>query len=106
MTSSILNSFTRAAGAAQRVISLMDNLPDIDPESGTTYLPSIGVQLVTSSQWICCWWAFTMRIGKPVTTVKGDIRLEGVNFHYQMRPGNTFVHFSLSPSFVDVCAFH
>lgn len=55
----ILNSFTRAAGAAQRVISLMDNLPDIDPESGT-----------------------------PVTTVKGDIRLEGVNFHYQMRPDN------------------
>jgi ABC-type multidrug transport system fused ATPase/permease subunit len=37
----------------------MDNLPDIDPESG-----------------------------KVVTTVRGDIKLEKVSFFYQMRPDN------------------
>ena len=30
----VLTEFTRAAGAAQRVISLMDALPDIQPNSG------------------------------------------------------------------------
>ena len=30
----VMNSFTKAAGAAQRVLSLMDSLPDIDPNSG------------------------------------------------------------------------
>jgi ABC-type multidrug transport system fused ATPase/permease subunit len=55
----ILTSFTRAAGAAQRVISLMDNLPDIDPTCGTL-----------------------------VTEVRGEIKLEDVSFHYQMRPDN------------------
>jgi ATP-binding cassette subfamily B protein len=29
-----MNSFTKAAGAAQRVLSLMDSLPDIDPNAG------------------------------------------------------------------------
>jgi ABC-type multidrug transport system fused ATPase/permease subunit len=30
----VMNSFTKAAGAAQRVLSLMDSLPDIDPNAG------------------------------------------------------------------------
>ena len=32
--SGILNSFTRAAGAAERVLSVLDLKPDIDPKSG------------------------------------------------------------------------
>eukprot|EP00667_Euglena_gracilis_P002229 EG_transcript_2227 len=53
----IINAFTRAAGAAQRVLSLMDLKPDIDPDGGEC-LPG----------------------------VKGEVRLEDVDFHYQMRP--------------------
>ncbi|CAM6128591.1 unnamed protein product [Calypogeia fissa] len=54
---SVLMSLTRAAGAAQRVLSLVDALPDIDPNAGT-----------------------------PVSSLDGEIRLEDVHFHYQMRP--------------------
>ena len=56
---SVLNNFTRASGAAQRVLTLMDNLPDIDPRGGV-----------------------------ELSTVKGDIVLDNVCFHYQMRPDN------------------
>ena len=31
---SVVSSFTRAGGAAQRVMSLLDNMPDIDSSSG------------------------------------------------------------------------
>lgn len=55
----VLNSFTRAAGAAQRVLSLMDNLPDIDPHAG-----------------------------RVVESVRGEFRFEKVQFFYQMRPDN------------------
>ncbi len=51
----VLNSFTRAGGAAQRVLSLMDNQPDINPD-----------------------------VGEIVTDVKGDIELRDVNFFYQV----------------------
>jgi hypothetical protein len=54
---SVLNSFTRASGAAQRVLTLMDNLPDIDPNSGI----------------------------KP-DAIHGDIKINDLYFHYQMRP--------------------
>ncbi|KAL2630546.1 hypothetical protein R1flu_015232 [Riccia fluitans] len=54
---SVLMSLTRAAGAAQRVLSLVDALPDIDPNAGTM-----------------------------VSTLEGDIKLQNVHFHYQMRP--------------------
>lgn len=54
---SVLMSLTRAAGAAQRVLSLVDALPDIDPNAGT-----------------------------PVSTLEGEIILDDVHFHYQMRP--------------------
>ncbi|BFI16174.1 protein MpABC65 [Marchantia polymorpha subsp. ruderalis] len=54
---SVLMSLTRAAGAAQRVLSLVDALPDIDPNAGTM-----------------------------VSTLDGEIKLEDVKFHYQMRP--------------------
>lgn len=54
----VLTSFTRAGGAAQRVLSLMDNCPDIDPDQG------------------------------DVITFQGNISLKNVHFHYQMRPEN------------------
>eukprot|EP00898_Chlorokybus_atmophyticus_P005089 jgi/Chlat1/5581/Chrsp369S00851 len=54
---SVLTSLTRAAGAAQRVLSLVDALPDIDPFSGT-----------------------------KASAVKGDLQMDNVRFVYQMRP--------------------
>lgn len=56
---SVLNSFTRAAGAAQRVLTLMDNQPDLDP-----------------------------LLGKPVTHIVGDLKMNDVHFVYQQRPDN------------------
>ncbi len=55
----IVTSFTRAAGAAQRVFGLMDSLPDIDISKGKS---------ISASQ------------------IHGDIKLENVSFCYQMRP--------------------
>ena len=54
----VLTSFTRAGGAAQRVLSLMDNCPDIDAEKGEEI------------------------------DFQGEVELENVEFHYQMRPDN------------------
>lgn len=53
----VVSSFTRAGGAAQRVMSLLDNMPDIDPN-----------------------------VGEKVVSIKGDVQLENVHFYYQMRP--------------------
>lgn len=55
----LLNEFTRAAGAAQRVLSLIDHRPDIDTEAG-------------------------MPLGDDF---KPRIELRGVRFAYQTRPG-------------------
>mmetsp|Transcript_50662 Transcript_50662/g.126127 ORF Transcript_50662/g.126127 Transcript_50662/m.126127 type:complete len:946 (+) Transcript_50662:91-2928(+) len=55
----MVTSFTRAAGAAQRVFSLMDSLPDIDTNIGRDV---------------------------PAGDLRGAIRLETVGFTYQMRP--------------------
>lgn len=55
------HSLTRAAGAAQRVFSLMDSLPDIDIDSG---LPLDDRRF------------------------RGEIAIKGVEFTYQMRPDN------------------
>eukprot|EP01128_Nolandella_sp_AFSM9_P007822 TRINITY_DN4407_c0_g1_i1.p1 TRINITY_DN4407_c0_g1~~TRINITY_DN4407_c0_g1_i1.p1 ORF type:complete len:948 (-),score=189.43 TRINITY_DN4407_c0_g1_i1:48-2849(-) len=55
--SGLITQFTRAGGAAQRVMRLLDNLPDIDPNAGTI-----------------------------VNNLRGDIQLNNVHFHYQMRP--------------------
>lgn len=55
----IVTSFTRAAGAAQRVFTLMDSLPDIDIDKGTPLVEN--------------------GAGLAVT-------LENVRFAYQMRP--------------------
>uniref|UniRef100_A0A6B2L9R1 ABC transporter domain-containing protein n=1 Tax=Arcella intermedia TaxID=1963864 RepID=A0A6B2L9R1_9EUKA len=52
-----ITSFTKAGGAAQRVIALLDNLPDINPDEG-----------------------------EQVEEVKGDIELRDVEYYYQMRP--------------------
>ncbi|CAN0280756.1 unnamed protein product, partial [Scytosiphon promiscuus] len=54
-------SLTRAAGAAQRVFSLMDSLPDIDINSG----------LLLDDR-----------------SFRGQIDIKGVEFTYQMRPDN------------------
>jgi ABC-type multidrug transport system fused ATPase/permease subunit len=54
---SLLASFTRAAGSAQRVLSLMDAIPDIPKEGG-----------------LC-----------PSTPLRGDVALHDVSFAYQMR---------------------
>eukprot|EP01125_Pyxidicula_operculata_P018213 TRINITY_DN6461_c0_g1_i2.p1 TRINITY_DN6461_c0_g1~~TRINITY_DN6461_c0_g1_i2.p1 ORF type:complete len:857 (+),score=171.12 TRINITY_DN6461_c0_g1_i2:240-2810(+) len=54
-----VNAFTRAGGAAQRVMSLMYNLPDIDPHSGKNVDDG---------------------------SIKGDIELKDVQYFYQMRP--------------------
>ncbi|KAH3744499.1 ATP-binding cassette transporter, subfamily B, member 4, group TAP protein PpABCB4 MET type [Pelomyxa schiedti] len=54
-----VNSLTRAGGAAQRVVGLLDSLPDIDPHSG-----------------------------KVVDGIEGTISLRNVHFFYQMRPEN------------------
>ncbi len=59
---SVLMSLTRAAGAAQRVLSLVDALPDIDPNAGTM-----------------------------VSSLEGEVKLEDVYFCYQMRPQNPVI---------------
>lgn len=56
-----VSSLTRAAGAAQRVLSLMDSMPDIDIDSG----------LVIDDK-----------------DFRGEIGIQGVEFTYQMRPDN------------------
>jgi len=58
----VLNQFTRAAGAAERVLSLVDLKPDIDPAAGAP--ADVAVR-----QW--------------------SIDFEGVVFRYQMRPLQT-----------------
>jgi ABC-type multidrug transport system fused ATPase/permease subunit len=60
---SVLNAFTRAAGAASRVLSLMDNQPDIHPEHGN----------------------------KPAE-FHGDIHLHHIGFSYQMRPDKKVIN--------------
>jgi ABC-type multidrug transport system fused ATPase/permease subunit len=57
----VMNQFTRAAGAAERVLSLLDCKPDIDPFSGAPV---------------------------DVAVRKWDLRFENVTFMYQMRPKN------------------
>ncbi|KAG7365875.1 efflux ABC transporter permease/ATP-binding protein [Nitzschia inconspicua] len=57
----LITSFTRAAAGAEKVFSLWDSHPDIDPQRG---------QDVDSSQ------------------VKGHLQMENVSFFYQMRPDN------------------
>jgi ABC-type bacteriocin/lantibiotic exporter with double-glycine peptidase domain len=54
----VLNSFTRAGGAAQRVMSLLDAMPDIATDEGEEHVP------------------------------RGSVTLEDVYFHYQMRSSN------------------
>jgi len=53
----IINEFTRSAGSAERVLSIMNNKPIIEPNKG-----------------------------EKVDEVEGEFTMEGVEFHYQMRP--------------------
>ena len=57
----MVNSFTRAGAAAQRVFSLMDSMPDIDPDAGDKV---------------------------DGARVRGHLALRDVRFTYQMRPDN------------------
>eukprot|EP00238_Polyblepharides_amylifera_P006005 CAMPEP_0196597224 /NCGR_PEP_ID=MMETSP1081-20130531/90310_1 /TAXON_ID=36882 /ORGANISM="Pyramimonas amylifera, Strain CCMP720" /LENGTH=775 /DNA_ID=CAMNT_0041922543 /DNA_START=73 /DNA_END=2400 /DNA_ORIENTATION=- len=59
----VVTSFTRAAGAATRVLSLMDSLPDIDSATGS-------------------------RVEEPMPA---DLVLENVHFYYQMRPDSLVI---------------
>ena len=43
---SVVSSFTRAGGAAQRVMSLLDNMPDIDSSSGEMVFVTKGSFLI------------------------------------------------------------
>ena len=73
----VMNSFTKAAGAAQRVLSLMDSLPDIDPNSG---------DLVKSD-------------------MSWSVEFENVFFVYQMRPDVVVLKsISLKMESREVCA--
>jgi ABC-type siderophore export system fused ATPase/permease subunit len=77
---SLLNSFTRAGGAAQRVFSLIDNLPDI-------------VQLPPSST------------NEDIQALKGQIDIDNIDFHYQMRPDKQVIqNLSLHIPAGTVCA--
>jgi ABC-type bacteriocin/lantibiotic exporter with double-glycine peptidase domain len=66
----ILTNFTRSAGAASRIFSLIDALPDIDVDSGT-----------------------------PLSRdeIHGEIEFRKVGFHYQMRPDHKVSPSSASP---------
>uniref|UniRef100_A0A6B2L0F6 ABC transmembrane type-1 domain-containing protein n=1 Tax=Arcella intermedia TaxID=1963864 RepID=A0A6B2L0F6_9EUKA len=71
-----VNAFTKAGGAAQRVMSLLDNLPDINPDEG-----------------------------EQVKDVKGLIELKDVEYFYQMRPDHKVlkgVNLAIQPG--QVCA--
>jgi ABC-type multidrug transport system fused ATPase/permease subunit len=76
--SNVLNSFTRAAGAAERVMSVLELKPDIDPDHGV----DAGLAV---SRW--------------------DLAFEGVKFYYQMRPRTMVLDgFSLTIPEGSVCA--
>ena len=68
----VLNSFTRAAGAAQRVLSLMDNLP---VRSSHCFAVSVS--------WCVHVQDINPDSGEEIVDVRGELRLEHVNFHYQ-----------------------
>jgi ATP-binding cassette subfamily B protein len=75
---SLINQFTRASAAAQRVFSLMDSMPDIDPTHG----------------------AMLER-----NKVRGGFVLEDVDFWYQMRESNkVLTNLSLTIKPGTVCA--
>jgi len=56
----LITSFTRSAAGAEKVFSLYDSIPDIDPSAGSD---------ISSD-------------------VKGELELKNVKFYYQMRPDN------------------
>jgi ABC-type multidrug transport system fused ATPase/permease subunit len=57
----LITSFTRSAAGAEKVFSLWDSDPDIDPKKGTDVDPD---------------------------QVQGNLKLDSVTFYYQMRPDN------------------
>ncbi|KAL3916741.1 MAG: hypothetical protein SGILL_005040 [Bacillariaceae sp.] len=66
----LITSFTRAAAGAEKVFSLWDSHPDIDPRRGQDV---------------------------DVSQVQGHLQMENVSFFYQMRPDNMVLeHFNLN----------
>jgi len=66
----LITNFTRSAAGAEKVFSLWDSDPDIDPQKGRDIRRE---------------------------NVEGDLKLDNVSFHYQMRPDNKVLrNFSLS----------
>ena len=76
----VLNSFTRAAGAAERVLSLVDMEPDIGSGSGMGAIDPVG--------------------GAPVDVAvrRWDIAFEDVHFRYQARRAATAITTTTSTS--------
>eukprot|EP00899_Mesostigma_viride_P009873 jgi/Mesvir1/18888/Mv18887-RA.1 len=73
----VLMSLTRASGAAQRVLTLIDALPDIDPFAGT-----------------------------KLANVNGELQFRDVHFVYQMRPDQPVLRgVNLHINAGQVCAF-
>jgi ABC-type multidrug transport system fused ATPase/permease subunit len=58
----LVTSFTRSAAGAEKVFSLWDSDPDIDPQKGSDVSPD---------------------------EIAGHLQLKGVSFYYQMRPDHT-----------------
>ena len=73
----VLNSLTRAGGAATRVIQLLESLPDIDPNAG---------------------------LALEKESIRGNITVEDVEFRYQMRSNDVLkgVNINIEPG--KVCA--
>ena len=66
----LITDFTRSAAGAEKVFSLWDSIPDIDPSKG---------------------------VDINIEDIRGDIELKNVSFYYQMRPDNIVLNaFNLS----------
>ena len=66
----LITDFTRSAAGAEKVFSLWDSIPDIDPSKG---------------------------VDINIEDIRGDIEMKNVSFYYQMRPDNIVLNaFNLS----------
>ncbi|OEU07751.1 ATP-binding cassette transporter [Fragilariopsis cylindrus CCMP1102] len=73
----LITSFTRSAAGAEKVFSLFDSIPDIDPSKGNDIDPT------------------TLSMGSDGGG--GQIEIQNISFYYQMRPDNIVLEdFSLT----------
>mmetsp|Transcript_4911 Transcript_4911/g.4858 ORF Transcript_4911/g.4858 Transcript_4911/m.4858 type:complete len:496 (+) Transcript_4911:437-1924(+) len=67
----LITSFTRSAAGAEKVFSLFDSIPDIDPSKGNDI--------------------------DPTAPIGGQLEIQNISFYYQMRPDNIVLeNFSLT----------